>query len=503
MWTNARRPKARVTRVGKGYWVGGFYDFEDGKVLVDKSQLTGQVSFQVPVPAMEPEAMVGLSREANQLAGSMPKLLKRRSASGAAIATTQNPIEGVKARLGEFTTSLDEARGQPVTMNVLANGSTLTRAIVHDVGKAETVKPRNSLIGRNAADVEAQLDSLAKLKATAAQSAGQAASLEELTERLLGELESAAQKVDSIQRLTLVQVLGKQLLQLERAYRAPMMYYYCPNCLERLARDLKCDLDQMMLGHETAAMENEAAGSCEASSASLCTTPEQLSEAVERFSTTTRAAIMVLDRQSWGDGDQRCAERKWHCPLCGERFDLEDGRVTRYRTYRTKQELVLPLWDQLWMELSSERAGLLERKDKEHRDNINHENQETVQAAGDFAAERREVKNRMENLNASTVRALSVFSNLIDSFVDSQLVGRSEVRGDEERLRDSRQEFLAKLDQIDKTIEGIEQGLARECEESLQRRGTLLDYADEVKLHSQFTPPKKDDREQLVITGPV
>ncbi len=67
-----KKPTARVTRVGRGYWVSGLYNFEDGKLLVDKSGLSGPVKFEVPVPSVTPDQMVEVAREAKKAIESPP-----------------------------------------------------------------------------------------------------------------------------------------------------------------------------------------------------------------------------------------------------------------------------------------------------------------------------------------------------------------------------------------------------------------------------------------------
>lgn len=480
-----RKPKARVLALGKTYWVGSFEDFEDGQLLIDKSQLTESTSFVVPIPGIAPSELLAAAAKSEKLVAS-PPVMASRASSGETIGVdgedtgNNDPIRTIQAQIAEVAEGLANYRTEQASLPVVPAGSSLTRAIISNLPSAADIEPKHSIVGIASREIDAKLKELDKLTRIVSEKTERSSNLEELTEQVVAGLEASVKKLDDIRRVSLIEVLSESLAHLEKALEAPMMLYYCPVCLANAAKEARIGLDkiygmQIEDGDTMKELFQESADS-------------SLAEMVEHFMITSRAAIMKLDITPNGE--------IWRCPQDHTR-QINDEHV--YRSYRAMQELVMPLWDQLWMELSSERAGLHERKDEKQRDNVQVEHRETLQAIEGFNAERREIRTRMDNLSSSTLRAVETFNELISSFIQSGLVAGREMAAEADEAKQFRQNYIGFLDDIDKKVSMIESELDKKLDESLTRHGPVMEIVDAVKVGSQFMEPTKPAAEQIII----
>ncbi len=382
-------------------------------------------------------------------------------------------------QLNFFSAGLDRGQDENLTLNALRADSPLSQALLGDAAPKDTVQPRNALIGKDIAQTDDRLKNLARMTSISRELTNESKRVEDLAEETAGHLDKLVNDLDTIHRNSLITILQAQMDRLEKAYKAPTLLYCCPHCLHNAARELQVDLESSLADM----VDDEKQILQEGDST-------RLSQTVEDFATTSRAAILRLEKlpEKNRTGNDTYL-RRWRCGLCNNTYDL--GQKEIVQTHIAKQELVLPLWDQLWMELSTERAGLLERKDKEQRDNVSAEHQEIVHTMDQFMAERREIKGRMEALADRTIRAVEVYSSLIRSFVEGGVLPGGSVTRESGALKRYQSEYLSRINQLEQDIGAVEGELVRERDDSLHRRKNILDFADEVKLRSQFLPAAK------------
>lgn len=496
----SRRPKACVTRIGKAYWVGALYNFGGAQVIVDKSHLVPSVEFRVPVPDRSPAEILEAKERAESLLADLPILAPRRAWGGNVPSGRGDPLSAFIQEVDVVRGGFERAQDQAVSLNALQAASPLAKAIGKGAS-ADSVFGRNLLVAPESSAVAQRLAELQHLTELASQRTQVGKPVEDVARDVLGSLDRTTKSLEEIQERSLVKILQPLLTGLEHAYRAPMLIFYCRSCVEKTCRQLQLDLQFMARSLEMMALGAADAPEDAGNLVMLEKVWDDLGDSLSSFSAASRAAVLQLEFRKTDGRDMRV----WRCRLCNKNRDIQhpaDAASGIITAHRAKQELVLPLWDQLWIELSSERAGLLERADKEQRDNVQQEHRETVQAVDEFAAERREVKNRMEQLAASTLRAVETFSSLIDSFLEAALLGPAETEPSRLELEGYRKQYLAKLQRLDTTIETIENHLQEETEKSLHRRKPIQDFVDAVKASKQFTqlPPRNDARDIVVET---
>jgi hypothetical protein len=162
------------------------------------------------------------------------------------------------------------------------------------------------------------------------------------------------------------------------------------------------------------------------------------------------------------------------------------------RMLKIKDDLILPVWDGLWLEKHDESMRIIREKEGELRKNKELESKQLREEANVFTQEYREVRNHLEEANAEYQASLKQFQMMCDFFERREILSPETVAGLRNDIIGNTDASLAS-GQIIEVSDRLENQLEQEPETVFLRRGELVDYTEETRnTHKYFKPSARE-----------
>jgi hypothetical protein len=440
--------KGTIESVRRVHWVTGVREFENGTIVIDRSGMTDIYSFSVPTLGSDPQPLGQMAEQIENQAANRSLLLPRveiQDSSGLA----RNEVEAEICRLlDKFARVFSDNREEKVEIAVLDKDSPELNGLE---GYAQSLRPSEYVapvrdetsITDNTLKKLAQMNRLSRTNVDASP-------IEDTATRILSVAGERLNEMNEVRRRALVDTLGKMLNTLSLKYRFPMLKAYCPRCLD------------------------QTWGVSHAHSNTIIEKATSLQEKIEKYDEILRTARLKLNSRS-----------QWECPMCHAIIPDEEATKLRW-CERLKEELVYPLWDVLWMELSSERAEVLREKEQERRDALNRELVELDKVVSEFGQERRLIRSKLDDLNEMSLKTGETLRSMIRAFTEYEIINSSQANKYEDRVVKAQASHHSGIDAVGERVEIAHNSLGEKSDVVKKKRKPIIDTVDEVKVKGRF-----------------
>ncbi len=196
---------------------------------------------------------------------------------------------------------------------------------------------------------------------------------------------------------------------------------------------------------------------------------EQFRSLLRKIVTGNPRPILELSRQARLHLDPETGS--WHCPLC--ELDIDDPEIARMgRLLKIKDELLMPMWNALWVEKDDFRKSELFRTNEQIQRLVEKEVAALRDVAEQYRADMRPVR---ENLILATTEAISARSQLESAVGSLTALGVIDGKRASETLARLGTMTGGDLDNLKKRAEAKETLLNTEPQSQLSRRVMAID----------------------------
>lgn len=449
-----------IESIRRVHWLAKFEDVGDGHIMLDRSGTTSSTTFAFPVMRDNPDKLLSLNDRFKRLAEDDSILLPLHDVELGSedFRLPGNSLETeICSTLDEISNVYASSSDEKINMVAIDKTSKVVQRIISEMDNFVETDPVT--VVRRTDDVEHEqiLAKLREMTSLAYESINEVNPVEYMAQDIMKNSKELVLKIDEVRRRSLVDVLARQLDSLNQYYNFPNTKRYCPNCVNEVMRN------------------NSGDGMVVSIITSQASEDDITKERLDKRDKVLRSCLLKLNFRTG----------EWHCPLCSSIYDITDNE-SFYEMHQVKDEIIYPLWDILWMELSNEKAEIIREKERERRENINQELSELNNLLKEFADERRDLRAKANELMQTSISCSATLLSMIDTFEDYELISSGDAkkyRGRIEEMRMSQREDLAKLKD---GLELAENDLKERSQAVSGRRSPLIDMVDEVKVKGRF-----------------
>lgn len=509
-----------VTEIGKMYYMVDVIPFEEGKMVVDTSGIQERTKFVYPEIPQSLDRLKEIVATMKQLPEELSILLPLTSKPGL---QGEEPLAGIEGDMAHILSLnrelLDERIDSAAEVPAFSSDSDVVHSLNFLSENLEDGEP-GITISQPEESVEESLKGLKTINENAKEIEKLGGDNDEnIMRNVRDEMDEQVTRTKRVRDYSLIDVLGKNLDALKPLYDYPLTRFYCPKChkvpqyiagtapvpidelnekpieqlsgfyksdemvhFRKLADNIRNHLDQArrngddLNSEHFRILENK-----------LISYEEKIRElALEIEGIDPKAEVhsrnAVLKYNTLHD--------HWKCQLCGETFTTEEAHWARM--LKIKDDLILPLWDKLWLEKHDESMRIIREKEAELRKNKELESSQLREEANVFTQEYREVRNQLEEASAEYQATRHQLRMMCDFFERRQILSRETVaslRNDVMGNNDAGQTS----EQIIQISDQLENQLEQEPETVFLRRGQLADYTEEVRnTHKYFKPSTQE-----------
>ncbi len=506
-----------VSHLGKLHYVANIMPFEEGKIVVDATGTKAEQTIVYPEIPDSQNRLQSLSEKLAEIPEELPILLPGVAKQ---IDSEEKPqLTGIEADMGDVLSIADRIFMTTVDINTKLPVFSANDDLVHSLRR----------LSQHLTDGEpvfhlAQPDPNLDRSATAlVQTSVEAAAV-----RQLGVASGEALMKEAVQRIdnhvaqakiardrSLMDILSQGLDSLKGIYDYPLTRFYCPKCHQ--VEQYRCETLPVALAEISDApvailddlprsedihslrslvdsirrylLQSEQQGD-RLTAEHLDLLHSKLHTYEERI---RELAIEVPDLDPRSEQHKRNAVLKyntthncWTCQLCSETFSEEQAQWARL--LKVKDDLILPLWDTLWMEKHDERNRIIREKETELRDNVEQEAAFLREEAKVFTEEFRPVRDQLEQAGSSSRVAKQQIEMMLTFYRERGILSDNTAQEMYTYINGSATGQSA--DEIVRLARQLETQLSEEAETVLIRRSQLKDYPDEMRNTAKYFAPE-------------
>jgi hypothetical protein len=443
-----------IESIKKVKWAAGFRDIEGTCVMVDKSGLFAPTTFSIPIPNDNPANVLRIADKINTLSQNRSVILPYQENVNETDVDSPylNKLElELRDLLDDIAKAFDSNRVENVTLSALDNDSKIVIKTLEDSHKFVSGSYGYVIESSEAKNLDDRLMRLKKMTHLLNVDFG-SKSIEEATDDLLRASKSQLSILEDIRRHSLMEILGPQLNKLASVYKLTTGKAICQSCYEAMQVNNDAQSQEII----------SAIGSENISTDKLSNIQKQIAYSQN---------ILKSSVMTWSIKDQ-----KFHCPLC---HGISDSQ---YVVHTAKDELIFPLWDTLWMELSNERAELIREKERERRENLNAELVELDSFLKEFVEERRLIRTKLNDLKENSIVTAETLISMIKAFREYGILTDNCSNEYTSRVQQLNDANKSRLSEVLENLETAENDLRMEVDKTKNKRRPIIDPVDEVKI---------------------
>jgi transposase-like protein len=521
---DAREAPNGVTHIGKMYYLVDVIPFEDGKMVVDTSGIQERTKFVYPGIPQAVNRLKEIVEIMERLSEDLPVLLPPTSKAGT---REEDSLTGIEEEMAHILTLNRQLLEEKIDATAEVPAFTSTSDVVHSLHLLseylEEGKP-GIIISQPEESVEQSLKSLQAIHENAKEIEKQGGDNDEnIMQNVRDQMDTQINRTKRARDYSLIEVLGKNLDQLKPLYDYPLTRFYCPKChkvpeyaaktapvpiaelnerpidqlkefykstemvqFRKLVDNIRRHLDQA--GKDGEDLSSEHYRVLESKLVSYEKNIRELALEIEgidpKAEVHSRNAVLKYNT----------LHHHWKCQLCGETFTGEEAQWARI--LKIKDDLILPVWDKLWLEKHDESMRIIREKEAELRKNRELESKQLREEADVFTQEYREVRNQLEEANAEYQASHQQFQMMCDFFERRGILSAETVASMRNDITGNTDAGPAS-EKIIEVSDQMENQLEQEPETVFLRRGELVDYTEETRnTHKYF---KSTVQELLMI----
>jgi transposase-like protein len=514
---NAWEPPDNLSHIGKMYYQVDVIPFEDGKLVVDTSGIQQRTKFVYPEIPQAVNRLKEIVESMKQLPGELSILLPPSSSPGLQGEEPLTGIEGDMAHILSLNRQLlDEKIDATAQVPAFSSNSDVVHSLHFLSGYLEAGEP-GAVISQPTESVEQSLKGLKAINENAKEIEKLGGENDEnIMRNVSDEMDMQINRTKRARDYSLLDVLGKNLDELKSLYDYPLTRFYCPKChkvppyiitrelpvpiteldkkpvdqlkdfyksneivhFRKLVDNIRRHLDQARQDGEDLSSEHYQI--LESKLVSYEEKIRELALEIEGIDTKaevhSRNAVLKYNTQ----------HNHWKCQLCGKIFTKEEAQWARM--LKIKDDLILPVWDKLWLEKHNESMRIIREKESELRKNKELEAKQLRAEANVFTQEYREVRNQLEAANAEYQVARQQFQMMCDFFERRGILSAETVASLRNDIMGNTNADLS-TGQIIEVSDQLENQLEQEPETVFLRRGQLHDYTEEIRNTQKYFQP--------------
>ena len=505
-----------VSHLGKLHYVANIMPFEEGKIVVDATGTKAKQTIVYPEIPDSQNRLQSLSEKLAEIPEELPILLPGVTEQ---INSEGKPqLTGMEAEMGDvlsmtdriFVTTVDISTKLPVfsANDDLVHSLRLLSQYLTDGEPAFHLAQLDSSLDRSATAL-AQTSA----EATAARQLG-VASGEALMKEAVQRIDNHVAQAKIARDRSLMDILSQGLDSLKGIYDYPLTRFYCPKCHQveqyccqtlpvtlaelpdapvTLLDDLPRSEDIRSLRSLVDSIRRYLLQAEQQDTPLSAEHIDLLHSKVHAYEERIRElAVEVPDLDPRAEVHKHNAVLKyntthncWTCQLCSETFSDEQAQWARM--LKVKDDLILPLWDTLWMEKHDERNRIIREKETELRDNIEQEAAFLREEAKVFTEEFRPVRDQLEQAGSGSRVAKQQIEMMLTFYRERGILSADTAR-EMHNYMNSNATGRSAADII-RLARQLETQLSEEAETVLIRRSQLKDYPDEVRNTAKYFAP--------------
>lgn len=517
---NAWEAPNGVSHIGKMYYMVNVIPFENGKMVVDTSGIQERTKFVYPEIPQSVNRLKEIVETMKQLPKELSILLPPSSKPGL---QGDEPLTGIEGDMAHILSLNRQLLDEKIDAAAEVPAFSANSDVVHSLHfLSEYIEDGNPeiTISQEEKTVEQSLNGLKAINENAKEIEKLGGENDEnIMRNVRDQMDTQVNRTKQARDHSLIDVLGRNLDELKPLYDYPLTRFYCPKChkvpryiadttpvpidevnekpvdqlkgfyksdemvyFRKLADNIRNHLDQARRDGED--LNSEHYSILKSKLISYEEMIRELALQIEgvdpKAEVHSRNAVLKYNT----------LHKHWKCQLCGETFSQEEAQWARI--LKIKDDLILPVWDKLWLEKHDESMRIIREKESELRNNKELESKQLRDESNVFTQEYREVRSQLEEANAEYQACRQQFQMMCEFFERRQILAPETVAALRNDIMGNTNAGPAS-EQIIEVSDQLEIQLEQEPDTVFLRRGQLTDYTEEVRnTQKYFTPTARE-----------
>jgi len=264
---------------------------------------------------------------------------------------------------------------------------------------------------------------------------------------------------------SIVDWMETTLTEIKKSFRFPISRFICPKCSDKASEGLSFKnmeiYDPIMLVDESYEIDNDDE-------------KRNLREKLKNRDAIYKAATLKLDLETG----------KFYCVQCGTSHSFESAEA--HTILNMKEDIVYPLWDLLWEEVSIERQRIIREREDQLLKSRTKEHEELNNVMAEFSSERRRIVTKLSDVIETCEKISESSHGLLNSLLLMKLLDDETADHYKKLVLDDYNKIRNQLDNLEKKINQEEAMLQQSVENLLETKTILLDLPDEEKKKKRF-----------------
>lgn len=522
-------PPQVVTHIGKIGYAAKVVPFEDGKMIIDVSGILKKTELKYPEIPQGAERIKDLSGTMSQIPDELPVLLP---STGQTDLQEKPRLTGIESDIEEVLSISDTIFSDTVDVKTKLPVYEINDNIVHSLKHLHKfIKDgqQDVNLGLPDKDIDKSVTSLEKTSREANELKKMGAeNIENLMTNVIHKMDSYVNNTKIARDNSLMNILNDGLNNLKTIYDYPLTRFYCPKChqVENYIRskmpvqddDLnEVPVDKLNPFYRSSEMMHlrKLADSIKRyfeqarKNGDDLTLPafNVLRGKLEKYESRIKElAVEIEGLDSKAEVHRKNAilkyntiKRKWTCQLCGETFNDKEAQWARI--LKVKDDLIIPIWDNLWLEKHDERNRIIREKELELRTNMEKESTQLRETDKEFTEGYRLIRNKLDDSSSGYTVSKNKLDMMLNFFSSRGILSNETVKSMREYFGPGGQS--GNINEIIDVAAQLQEQLRKEPETVFIRRAGLVDYADEVRNAGKYFNHEGDIDSSLVLEDEI
>jgi hypothetical protein len=521
-----KKPNLLTTKLGEINLLVQSVPFEDKGMLIDKSGILTNKEFIFPdIPQKDrfkdiKKTLEGLKIDSTPLLDSGKKSDLGKNFQFLGVESEINEILDSENRL------LDQRVNIEISMPAYQGNDSVVRSINHLKENFQDVDENDLVIIKNTKVDEDSVKGLEEIvkNTKEAKKLGEA-SIEDFLESSIQECEQKIVEIEKSRDNSILKILKSPLDNLKTIFDYPLTKFYCPSCLEApeyLISKLPVRPEEIVEAPIDSLKSYE-------NSEELFSIRKQL-DALKKYGQVLvqdkrddsesylsikskienlEKASIQLARKLFRNDTKKELERKnailkfniqknkWCCSLCSSEY--KESEIHNSRILKIKEDLIHPIWDNLWAEKHDEAIRILREKESELRTNMNEESKQLRSESDVFTQEYRAARSQLEDSSAGYEGNITELKEMSRFFAARGILPEEEVEEfNKELFGEGREVSVSSI--VDEA-DSMERQLELEPESVFLRHGDIQEYPEHIRSMRKYFR-SKDDFVKIIPKAP-